>query len=80
VDFIKFLHERLKRRQVRRSIGHREDDELHVSPFSGCDDDVPQCRDELWLMSREELFVVDVEPDEDALHSGLEVRCLEEET
>jgi hypothetical protein len=78
VNLVKFLHEGFERRQVRRSVGHRENYELHVSPFSGSENDVTQCRDEVRLMSTEELLVVDVEPEENALGTGLEVRILEE--
>jgi hypothetical protein len=78
VNLVEFLHEGFECRQVRRSVRHRENDELHVSPFSGCENDVTQGRDEVRLMSTEELLVVDVEPDENALGAGLEVRILEE--
>ena len=59
-------------------VRHGQDDELDMAPFSGCNDDVAQCRNELRLMRELELFVVDVEPNEHALHRGLEVRTFEE--
>jgi len=74
---IKLLHEGRESREQGCSIGYGEHDELDVGPLSCCCDDVAQCRDELRLMSGEKLLVVDVEPDEDALHGGLEMRTFE---
>jgi hypothetical protein len=75
--FIKLLHEGSESWEQGRSIRYGEHDELDVGPLRCCSDDVAQCRDELRLMSGEKLLVVDVEPNEDVLHSGLEMHSFE---
>ena len=72
------MHKCFEDRKKRRSIRHRKDDELHMSPFGGIDDNVAKSRYQLRLVGELELHVVYVQPNEDALDGSLEVVALEE--
>ena len=61
-------------------VRNRQDNELHVAPLGSDSNEVSQGRDELRLLGKQELVVVDVEPHEEAKHGGLQMRSFEEQT